>query len=129
LKNRLKTALPFILGGYLLLLGTLSLMPNPPAPPDFASWDKAQHALAYALLAPLVWAVLSSQLSAWKRLCVSLLIAWGVGAVLELFQGLLPLGRVFEWTDLLANLTGGVAGLLIAQFALRISRGRFNHAD
>ena len=41
----------FILGLIVVAIVVwLSLDPNPPAPPDFLAWDKAQHALAYGTL-------------------------------------------------------------------------------
>ncbi|WP_146032960.1 VanZ family protein [Geothermobacter hydrogeniphilus] len=118
LKFQLRPILRTILGLYLVLLGVLSLMPNPPQPPDIISWDKLEHALAYAVLGPLLFVVLSPRLVNRVRLLWAAGIAWGTGAMFEFLQGVLKLGRCFEWSDLVANLVGTLTGLVLMHLVI-----------
>ncbi|MBA1147635.1 VanZ family protein [Ectothiorhodospiraceae bacterium WFHF3C12] len=86
-----------------LAVGVLSLMPAPPAPPRILEWDKAQHVLAYLVLA--WWC-----LQCWPRRAVAVvagLIVYGIA--LEGLQALSP-ARMLELGDMLANTLGAVAG-------------------
>lgn len=103
-------------GSWLALIAVtvLSLMPSPPQPPVLA-WDKAQHAIAYAVLG---W----SFLQAWEgrhplRWSVFLL---AVGVAIEVLQGLSG-ERMFEWADMLADGAGIALGVVLA---LRTPAGR-----
>jgi VanZ family protein len=93
----------------LVILG-LSVMPNPPVPQSgILSWDKVQHALAYASLMILGgWAFLPltpSRLRAWR---FALLIVVVYGALMEGAQALLTRGRSGDLADILANALGGL---------------------
>ncbi|WP_083553187.1 VanZ family protein [Syntrophotalea acetylenivorans] len=93
----------------LVILG-LSVMPNPPVPQSgILSWDKAQHAFAYAFLMILGgWAFLPmtpSRLDAWRY---ALFIVVGYGALMEGAQALLTRGRSGDLADILANALGGL---------------------
>lgn len=88
----------------------LSVMPNPPVPQTGVfSWDKAQHALAYAVLALLAgWALLplvTSSVRAWRY---ALIFALGYGVLMEVLQALLTSGRSGDVVDILANAVGGL---------------------
>jgi hypothetical protein len=95
-----------------LVIGILSLMPVDFLPPQaFDVWDKAQHAGAFAVLALLGLA--AYPLRPWQ---VGLgLLAYG--AAIELTQSATG-WRFGDWLDLLADLTGILAGYL-AMFASR----------
>lgn len=86
-----------------LTVAVLSLMPSPPTPPGFLAWDKAQHALAYAVLA-WWWLQCWPRQGRWILLG---LIGFGVG--LEGVQAVAP-QRMLEMGDMLANAIGVVAG-------------------
>ena len=87
----------------------LSLTPNPPSPPSaLLSWDKLQHAGAYALLTLLV----GSCFRHWRPLGRHpWLFAWAAavafGGLVEILQGTLTDVRQAEWGDLLADAVGG----------------------
>ncbi len=88
----------------------LSVMPNPPVPQTgILAWDKAQHALAYALLAAMAgWALLplvSPPVRAWRY---ALIFALGYGVLMEVLQAGLTSGRCGDITDILANALGGL---------------------
>lgn len=100
--------------GAWLLLGVvvwLSLTPAPPQPPVI-SWDKAQHALAYAVLTG--WFV-----QAWERRAdlfwAAAMLAVGIG--LEYIQGLTGY-RDFDYDDMLADGVGVCLALLLVQTVL-----------
>ena len=85
----------------------LSLTPNPPEPPDFLGWDKAQHSAAYAGLMYWFWQVFHRH---W-RWPVFLI---GLGAILEFLQGLTD-HRTPDPFDMAANSMGVLIGLLLAK--------------
>lgn len=87
----------------LLTVAVLSLVPSPPEPPRLLQWDKAQHLLAYLVLA--WWWV-----QCWPRrglLVVAGLVVYGVA--LEALQALSP-ARLLEAGDMLANTLGALSG-------------------
>lgn len=86
-----------------LAVGLLSLVPSPPPPPALPGWDKAQHLLAYLVLA--WWC-----LQCWPHQAVWTAVALlAYGAALEGLQGLAP-ARHPEGGDMLANALGVAAG-------------------
>lgn len=93
----------------------LSLMSAPPSPPTLLSWDKLQHAGAYALLTLLagqaIVPVVRSPRSGWS--CAAL-VAFLYGGLVELAQGLCTASRTAEVGDLLANGAGALAVLAFA---------------
>jgi VanZ family protein len=110
-----------VLAALTALLSWLSLTPAPPKiDHEFLGWDKLQHALAYALLTLTAgWA--------FRRLPFSFLAAWLsaagyaalVGGGLEVLQGLSRTGRFADWADLVADLLGILAVLIL------VGLGRF----
>ena len=83
--------------------------------PQVSLWDKAAHALNYALLAALLWFATGGRRP------------WLAGLGLVLLGGLVEIGqalsgtRTGDWQDALANATGilGVTALLVAARRLR----------
>ena len=94
------------LGLYLLLLAYFSLMPTVPSSAEIS--DKILHFIAYGGLTALTAA-------AWPRLGLFrlLLFVSAIGALLELAQGLLGIGRTASFGDQLANMGGAALALLI----------------
>jgi VanZ family protein len=97
----------------------LSLTPNPPSLPSaLLSWDKLQHAGAYALLTLLggrffsQWRPLSRH--PWRA---AWMVAVLFGGLIEILQGTLSAVRQAEWGDLAANAIGAtlVAALAAAR--------------
>jgi VanZ family protein len=89
----------------------LSLAPNPPTPPSaLLSWDKFQHAVAYALLTLLAGHFISQCRPVMRHpwLC-ALLVAVAFGGTIEILQGALTEARHAEWGDLVADAAGGIA--------------------
>ena len=85
----------------------LSLTPQPPQPPSFLGWDKAQHFAAYGGL--MAWYGMSfARHWRWPLFLV------GLGAGLECLQGLGGV-RSFDPFDMLANTLGVAMGLALAQ--------------
>ncbi|HXV19709.1 MAG TPA: VanZ family protein [Desulfuromonadales bacterium] len=105
----------------------LSLTPTPPSPPsELLSWDKLQHAGAYALLTLLAGRFISQ----WRPLIrqpwlYALLVAVVFGGMVEILQGTLTGVRQAEWGDLIADAAGGmvvvVAALIREHWLLRKS--------
>ena len=100
------------------LLSWLSLTPAPPKiDHELFGWDKFQHALAYAFL------TLAAG-RAFRRLPIRSNTAWMTAAVyatlvgggLEVLQGLSRTGRFAEWADLVADLLGILAVLILVGF-------------
>jgi hypothetical protein len=91
-----------------LLIATLSLLPNSELP-DVRFSDKFQHALAFLLLAFWFGGVVVRRDFFWLGLALL-----GFGALIELLQGWMGMGRQAEWLDLRADAIGIVLGLLLA---------------
>ena len=73
-------------------------------------WDKAVHCLLYFFFI-IFWGL---KLEANKNHLRGLLMATiFFGLVLEVFQEILPFGRVFEWGDFIANTAGALIGFFI----------------
>ncbi|MFA5371472.1 MAG: VanZ family protein [Sideroxydans sp.] len=88
----------------------LSLMPHPPQPINFDGIDKLEHVLAYISL--MLWfcqAYVEKLSRIWLMLS---LMAMGAG--IEILQGMSGF-RYFEWSDLLANITGVLIGWRLAR--------------
>jgi len=107
-----------LLAGYALLLVTLThLPPRALSTIDIALWDKAKHAIAYALLALLVaWARPASVRTfgaAGATWCAIALFA----AADEFTQPLVE--RSMEGFDWIADSLGAAAGLLVAALIMR----------
>lgn len=98
-----------------LLLGALALavcwLAFSPAPPPSADtgWDKANHALAFAVLA------VNAELAFWplpRRRWFTALGLLAFGGFIELVQTQIP-ERAGEWPDLLADGSGIALGLVL----------------
>lgn len=100
--------------GVLVVVG-LSLVPQESMPAT-GLWDKANHTLAYGVLAA-TGCVAHRGLRAWVQVAVGLLI---LGALLELAQSVLP-GRFASFYDVVANAIGVALGSLFvgSAYALR----------
>lgn len=111
-----------------LVIFWLSITPHPPVPQTgVLSWDKVQHALAYAVLTLIAgWALLplvSPPVRAWR---------WGLvftlcyGGLIEILQARLTSARSGEIADMLANSIGGLAAYGLVRL---ISMQRQNPKD
>jgi VanZ family protein len=98
----------------LALVTLLGLMPGSSLPQALLFWDKAQHGLAFALLAILGCLAFPRFLSA---VLLGLILH---GAVIEILQTLLQLGRYADPYDWLADSLGVLLGYSLCQ--LRVKR-------
>ena len=105
-----------IIGAALVVLViVVSLIPNPPKPPEFRGSDKVGHFSAYAFM--MLW---FAQIYVRNRTRLSIALAFIIlGIVLECLQGLSGY-RSFEYADMGANTAGVLCALLLAQ--TRLSR-------
>lgn len=103
-----------------LSLAGVTWLATSPAPPQVADtgWDKANHLLAFALLALLADGAFGPAGRARLASAVGLAL---YGAAIEALQSQLP-PRSAEWADWLADLLGIAAGLALAVGARRLSR-------
>ena len=101
----------------------LSLDADPPVPAwEVLSWDKLQHALAYAVLALSTGGVLQIfRRSARVTWAAAFAVSLGFGIGVEILQKLLTSNRQFEALDILAD---GIGALLAAAFAFWWERSR-----
>ncbi len=98
----------------------LSLMPKPPQPPGALSWDKAQHVLAYFVLAA-AWV----QATRGRRWPVTAAVVFALGLALELLQGL-GSARQLQVTDMAANAIGVALGGALCLTPLGRSLGKLD---
>ncbi|MCV2355324.1 VanZ family protein [Paucibacter sp. B2R-40] len=105
---------------FLLLLVFISYMALSPAPPKGlgSSWDKLNHAMAFASLAFCGHWSLSSRRARWFALPLALL---AYGGAIELLQLNIP-GRDGEWADLLGDAVGISVGLAAAATLLSLTK-------
>ena len=100
-----------VLGGYTLLVATLSLTPG--GGPGIPLWDKSMHFTIYAIFAMLASACISSK----RSYGYLLLVIGAYSGLLEVLQHF-SYGRHMSAADLLANCLGIVFG---AAMGLRLS--------
>ncbi len=101
-------------GLFVLLLAAviyLSIAPGEATPTAGLFWDKAQHAIAYAVLGLAGLAAFGGR---WPVLVALLVVSGG----LEIAQALTPFGRQGDLRDLAAN----AGGLLLALLAWRLGQ-------
>jgi VanZ family protein len=102
---------------YLVSLVAASLLPTAHLPDAVNTvWDKAQHALGFALLTVLAWRAYPGVSPA--VLAVALTALGGLIEVAQAASG----WRHGEWGDLLADGTGIALGLLLRRLASRWPR-------
>jgi len=100
--------LPVRLGLFALATAILLYLALAPSKdlPHVNLWDKAEHAIAWAVLAAtglVMWPRRPAPVAAYALI---------VGAAVELLQGSMGLGRDMDWRDFVADAVG-VAGALI----------------
>lgn len=89
-----------------LVIGWLTLTPQPPGPPGVPGWDKIGHVVAFAALsAPLAW----RHPRHWWAVALA---ALAFGGLIEIVQPYV--GRSREIADLLADGAGAVLGAWVA---------------
>ena len=114
--DRLPLALRLAL--YALAAGVLLYLCLAPSKdlPSVNLWDKAEHAIAWAVLA-------GSGLVLFPRHPARVaLFALAFGALVEVLQGNLPFGRDMDWTDWAADLVGVAASLALYALVRRVRR-------
>lgn len=102
-----------LLAALVVMVCWLAFSPDPPPAAD-TGWDKANHALAFAVLG------FTAEFAFWPlrwRRWTNVVGLLGLGVVIELVQTRIP-GRSGEWPDLLADAVGLALGLLAAAPAL-----------
>ncbi|MDE2486602.1 MAG: VanZ family protein [Alphaproteobacteria bacterium] len=77
----------------------LTLAPSK-ALPQVNLWDKAEHAIAWAVLAGVGFALFPGRV--WPVVAFAL----GFGILVEILQGALPFGRDMDWHDWIADAVG-----------------------
>ena len=130
IKQWLRISLSLI---YLSIIAFLSLLPPNDFPelPLFPGADKVVHTCLYLGLAWLAcWSMHAEHKKIWYFLIILLSISWG--AIMELFQFLMHLGRSFDLYDILGNSIGTLIGVLIytimAQVKISIDARRVRRA-
>ncbi|MGV8095610.1 MAG: VanZ family protein [Mangrovibacterium sp.] len=100
---------------WFLLITVLCIMPQNDLPkgPEIPYFDKFIHFMLYFVLVTLSLFVFSASKHSNKIILISIIFAFSF--FIEVIQGILPFGRTFSLLDLLANLSGILAGLLLFQ--------------
>ncbi|UOQ53498.1 VanZ family protein [Hymenobacter cellulosivorans] len=122
-RRRAFVALPLAWAALLLILTLTPAKSMPTVPPwELISFDSAAHAFFFLVLAALSYfSSVRQQRYSWrKRHAFSVVLVEGIalGALIELLQITMDLGRHGEWSDLISDSIGTVTGLLLAR-ALR----------
>ena len=107
-------------GIYTVLLLAASLLPATEVPEvPLISWDKAQHALAFALYGAMAAAVCGGR-PRWKWITVG--VGFAVGAASEGLQAFSP-GRQVSGYDLIANILGVAIAVATVHLLTRKKHG------
>jgi len=99
---------------YLSIIALLSLLPPNDFPdiPLFPGADKIVHTCLYLGLVWLAcWSMHAEIKHIWYYLIILFAICWG--AIMELFQLLMHMGRSFDLYDIIVNSVGAFVGVLI----------------
>ena len=109
---------------YLVVIVLLSLLPssNLPNIPYFSGEDKWIHFCMYAGLGFLTCWSLDTRGRRMPPLYVLLIGVFLWGVLMEILQRLMSNGRSMELLDMLANLAGAVAGLIVYRLLERTLR-------
>ncbi|HEX3700428.1 MAG TPA: VanZ family protein [Phenylobacterium sp.] len=108
--------LPLKLGLYALaaaILLYLTLAPSK-ALPTVNVWDKAEHAIAWAVLAGVGLMLFP------RHAAAVAVFALAFGALVEVLQGALPFGRDMDWKDWVADAVGVGAALVVFGLVRRL---------
>lgn len=102
--------------GLAAVIAYLSLAPAEDTPTAGLFWDKAQHALAYLVLAGVGLSFFPRR----QRAIFFGVIAFGIG--IEVLQSVMGFGRDGDWRDALANTVGTLVALRLVQLVRRWRR-------
>lgn len=108
---------------YLTIIALLSLLPPNDFPeiPLFPGADKIVHTCLYLGLAWLAcWSMHAEIRHIWYYLIILFAIGWG--AIMELFQLLMQMGRSFDFYDIIGNSIGSLTGVFIYIVMARMKR-------
>jgi len=96
----------------------LSLTSSPPdLDGSIFGWDKAQHALAYGVLALVAGRFFSlGKLPVKQAWGLAVIYAIGFGGLLEVLQAVAGTGRTCEWGDLVADATGALTASIMGLY-------------
>jgi VanZ family protein len=98
---------------WLLVIFSLSLTPGNYIPKvGFSYTDLVVHFIFYAILSMLSFFSFYQKMSRVKAFQIFFASAF-IGFVVELLQGILPIGRFFDWSDVLFNSIGASAVLFL----------------
>ena len=113
--NKFHYFLKYLFWTSFVVINVLALSPAPYLPPleIFNWWDKAQHAIAFAVLAGL--AVLAYPGASKRRIAFLLIVQGVLIEVLQYFGGY----RYGDWQDALADGVGVLLGLSLAVWLIR----------
>jgi VanZ family protein len=111
---------------FLLALGILVISALPGDNLPAFSWnfaDKVGHVLAYFLLSQAVliehWRAIRSSILDGRSLITIWFLCVGYGAIIEILQDQVFIGRHAEWLDITANALGASLAVLVMVFWLR----------
>ncbi len=108
-----------LLAALMLAICGLAFDPKPPEALD-TGWDKLNHGLAFAVVAPCAALALQGRRRRWQA---AALLALAFGAFIEIVQSQIP-GRSGEWEDLLADAVGIAIGRLAGHLLERMLKLR-----
>ncbi len=110
----------YLISVLMIIIAILSLIPSSAIPKQQNLWqaDKLVHILMYFCFTSFVFLLFSRSLSNKQVIRLGVLVI-GFGVLMEILQGLLPLGRNFSFYDILANSLGCLMGYLIYSMLIR----------
>lgn len=115
--------------GYLVLIAILSLSPVYDATTYryFHNEDKVAHALMYALAAILFVYVTKDKVPSVMHFMFTVIWVSMYGYLMEVLQGKLDTGRLFDSYDIVANIFGALAGTMLIYGFIRSTKRKLPH--
>ena len=112
---RLKAIIAFLVWISLVTIGSLMPLDGPDIE-SFIDYDKVVHVLFYLGMTYLLLRSISRKQT--KIILLTIVICSGYGVIMECLQGVLDLGRHFDYYDIIANIIGSLVGALIYRLTI-----------
>lgn len=115
--NKHLTLLKVVTLIWVFVITLLCLLPQEDLPEagGIPHFDKFVHFVLYVILTFMSLFIFSGSKQPRKMTLILIPAIFIFSLLIEIMQGILPFGRTFSFIDLLANLSGIIAGLLLFQ--------------
>jgi len=105
-----------LLFAYILIVFALSTIPGNSFPEsEIWTFDKWIHFCEYGVLGILLFVYFQKKFTSWKTVVFVIIFGSFIGAIDEIYQGLMPFGRDMSFYDWMADFFGVIVAAAILQ--------------